>query len=88
MLIHSQTPPGISVMRRLKGQIKYRFEELPTGARIQITTTNAEALTVIHQFSELQPRGARKNRGLLGKQPTARELRWRRHDARKELALL
>ena len=54
MLIHSRTPPGVPVMKRLKADIKYRFEEMERGGRVRITTTNREALAAIHEFLRFQ----------------------------------
>jgi hypothetical protein len=54
MLVHQQNPPGADVMKRLKDQITYRFEETPQGGRIRITATNAEAVSAIHKFLVFQ----------------------------------
>ncbi|HEY0174466.1 MAG TPA: hypothetical protein VGB98_25845 [Pyrinomonadaceae bacterium] len=54
MLIHDRTPPGVPVMRRLKGEIKYDYEEAERGARVRIRTTNAEALAAVHEFLRFQ----------------------------------
>jgi hypothetical protein len=54
MLIHAQTPPGVQVMRRLKSEIKYDYEEAERGARVRIRTVNAEALAAVHEFLRFQ----------------------------------
>jgi hypothetical protein len=54
MLIHAQTPPGVPVMKRLKANIKYRFEETERGGRVRITTTNPDALAAVHEFLRFQ----------------------------------
>ena len=36
MLIHEQTPSGVPVMQKSKGDIKYNFEEIDRGAAVQI----------------------------------------------------
>jgi hypothetical protein len=54
MLIHSQTPPGVPVMKRLKSTIKYRFENTERGGRIRITTSNREARSAVHDFLAFQ----------------------------------
>ncbi len=54
MLIHVQTPPGVPVMKRLKGEIKYQYEETDRGARVLIATSNAKALAAIHDFLRFQ----------------------------------
>ncbi|MGH9935527.1 MAG: hypothetical protein ACREAM_04720, partial [Blastocatellia bacterium] len=50
MFIHAQTPPGVPVMKRLKAEIKYQFEELERGGRVLISTDNPEAVKAIHAF--------------------------------------
>jgi hypothetical protein len=52
--IHAQTPPGVEVMKRLKGEISYRYEETPKGGKVTITTTNAEAIGAVHDFLKFQ----------------------------------
>lgn len=54
MLIHAKNPPGTDVMTRLKVDIAYRLEPLPSGARVRITTANATALGAIHAFLRFQ----------------------------------
>lgn len=54
MFIHSQTPPGVPAMKRLKAEIKYEFEELEKGGRVRISTSNAEAIKSIHEFLRFQ----------------------------------
>jgi len=54
MLIHAQTPPGVPVMKRLKADIKYRFQETARGGRILITTVNPDALAAVHEFLRFQ----------------------------------
>lgn len=54
MLIHAKNPPGVEVMARLKGEIAYRLDPLPSGARVHISTANPAALEAIHAFVRLQ----------------------------------
>jgi hypothetical protein len=54
LLIHAKNPPGTDVMMRLKADIGYRLESLPSGARVRITTANAEALEAVHAFLRFQ----------------------------------
>ena len=54
MFIHAQTPPGVPVMKRLKAEIEYQFEELERGARIRVSTRNDEAIKAIHEFLRFQ----------------------------------
>jgi hypothetical protein len=54
ILIHDQTPPGVPVMKELKGEIKYNFEEIDRGAAVRISTKNPKALKAIHDFLRFQ----------------------------------
>lgn len=56
MLIHDQTPPGVPVMKKLKSEIQYKFEETEQGALVRIATRNPEALSAIHDFLKFQIR--------------------------------
>ena len=54
MIIHEQIPPGVPVMKELKGEIKYDFEELDRGAAVRISTKNPDALKAIQDFLRFQ----------------------------------
>jgi hypothetical protein len=54
MFVHDRVPPGVPVMERLKTDIKYTFEETERGARVRITTANADALAAVHEFLRFQ----------------------------------
>jgi hypothetical protein len=54
LAVHDKYPDGIPVMQRLKGEIRYTFEETPQGGRVLIKTANPQALDAIHQFLEFQ----------------------------------
>ena len=54
MLIHKQSPPGVSVMKSEKAKIEYAFEEIEKGGRVTIKTKDAEALKAVHDFLRFQ----------------------------------
>lgn len=54
MLVHAELPPGVPVMKNLKSDIKYSFQELEQGGRVRIRTKNPEALAAIHEFLRYQ----------------------------------
>ena len=54
MLIHDQTPPGVPVMKQLKDQIKYEFENVDSGGRVRISTSSREAIDAVHEFLRFQ----------------------------------
>jgi hypothetical protein len=54
MFIHAQKPPGVSVMQRLKAEIKYQFEELDRGGLVRFSANKHEAVKAIHEFLRFQ----------------------------------
>lgn len=56
LAVHDKVPDGVPAMQRLKGNIRYTFEETPSGGRILVKTTNSQALDAIHQFLRFQIR--------------------------------
>ena len=54
MLIHGQVPPGVPTLQRLKAQVTYRYEDIPRGGRVVISTSNNEALDASHEFLRFQ----------------------------------
>ena len=54
MFVHDQTPPGVETMKKLKDQIHYTYEPTENGGRVAISSTNAEAVTAIHEFLKFQ----------------------------------
>jgi hypothetical protein len=54
MLIHDRVPPGVPVMERLRGEIRYNYEDVKRGGRVTIKTANGEALRAVHEFLRFQ----------------------------------
>jgi hypothetical protein len=54
MLIHGQTPSGVPVMKTLRAEIKYQFEETANGGLVRITTSNTEGLAAVYEFLRFQ----------------------------------
>lgn len=54
MFIHDQTPPGVAVMKQLKTEIRYEFENTARGGRVNIKTDNPEARAAVHDFLRFQ----------------------------------
>jgi hypothetical protein len=54
MFVHDTVPPGVPEMKRLQKQIRYAFEETPTGGRVAISSTDKEARNAIHRFLRFQ----------------------------------
>ena len=46
--------PGAATLGRLKSAVKYTFASTPAGARIEILTTNEQAVQAVHDFLRFQ----------------------------------
>ena len=51
---HGEVPPGVAGMRKRKDRIAYRYEDLPHGGAVRITTSDARALDAVHAFLRYQ----------------------------------
>jgi hypothetical protein len=54
MFVHDQVPPGVPVMKEKRAEISYSFEDLPSGGKVRLKTTNPDALKAIHDFLRFQ----------------------------------
>jgi predicted lipid-binding transport protein (Tim44 family) len=54
MLVHDTNVPGTAEMGKLKDHITYRYAETPKGGRVNIITTDAQALAAVHAFLKFQ----------------------------------
>jgi hypothetical protein len=54
MFVHDTVPPGVPEMKKLREDIRYSFEETPTGGRVVIFSSDKEALAAIHRFLRFQ----------------------------------
>jgi hypothetical protein len=54
LFVHDEPVRGTETMARLRGQVSYSYEDVPNGGRVRITTRDAHALTVIHEFLRYQ----------------------------------
>ncbi len=52
--VHGHAPDGVAAMKRLARKITYRYEPLPNGARVRITSANADAIAAVHDFLRFQ----------------------------------
>jgi hypothetical protein len=58
MFVHDQTPPGVPEMVKLRNQnqIHYKYEDVAQGARVVISSANAEAVKAVQKFLRFQIR--------------------------------
>ena len=57
MLVHdTKNVPGVAALSKFKDAIKYTFAETPAGGRVDIVTTNRDALAAVHEFLTFQIR--------------------------------
>jgi hypothetical protein len=54
MFIHGTVPPGADVLKERRALLTYRFEPMPAGGRLGITTKDADALAALHAFLRFQ----------------------------------
>lgn len=54
LFIHAQTPPGTDVMKALKKELDYRYEETKLGGKLTIKSAHREAVAAVHRFLEFQ----------------------------------
>ena len=54
MLVHDTNVPGAADLTRLKSRLQYNFVETPTGGRVDIVTTDKDALAALHTFLRFQ----------------------------------
>ena len=50
MFVHDRMPDGVPVMKELKDEITYKYEELESGGEVRLTSQNADAVGAIHEF--------------------------------------
>jgi len=55
MLVHdSKNVPGTKLMIERKGVIRYQYVETPNGGRVNIVTSDPDALAAVHTFLKFQ----------------------------------
>ena len=54
MAVHDQVPPGVPALERLRAAVIYSYSDTDGGGRVELRTTNAEALRAIHEFLRFQ----------------------------------
>ena len=55
MLVHdTKDVPGTRDLARLKDKLKYAYVETPLGGRVDVVTTDADALAAVHAFLTFQ----------------------------------
>ena len=54
MLIHDTNVPGTEKMAALKSRIRFVYVETPVGGRLDVFTTDKDALAAVHEFMRFQ----------------------------------
>jgi hypothetical protein len=54
MLVHDTSVPGAADLARLKARVRYTYVATAGGGRVDIVTTDAEALAAVHRFLRFQ----------------------------------
>jgi hypothetical protein len=56
LFIHDKAPDGVATLKARRHSLTYRFEELPSGGKVVIRTSEPPALEALHQFLRFQIR--------------------------------
>jgi hypothetical protein len=51
---HNEMPPGVKTMKSRLKALTFRYDELPTGGRVVITTTDTKARAAVQEFLRYQ----------------------------------
>jgi hypothetical protein len=51
---HSEQPPGVATLQRLKAELTYSYSDTELGGIVRISTSNSEALDAVHTFLRYQ----------------------------------
>ena len=55
MIVHDRKDvPGTKELARLKDKLKYAYVKMPAGGRVEIVTTDKDALAALHAFLKFQ----------------------------------
>ena len=54
MFVHDGLPPGVTAMKILKATIRYKYEEISSGGRVRIESSDPVSLAAIHDFLRFQ----------------------------------
>jgi len=54
VFIHDKPPPGVDVLKARRETLIFRYEDLPSGGRVRVTTDDGEALAALHAFLRFQ----------------------------------
>jgi hypothetical protein len=54
MFVHDRMPDGVPVMKKLKNEIRYKYEDIERGGKVILTSENSKAIEAIHDFLRFQ----------------------------------
>ena len=54
MFVHDRMPDGVPVMKELKNEITYKYEDMDRGGKVILTSENVKAIDAIHDFLRFQ----------------------------------
>ena len=54
MLVHGTAVPGTAELIRLKDRVRYQYVQTPNGGRVDITTSDPDAVAAVHRFLRFQ----------------------------------
>ena len=54
---HGEVLPGVRTMQKRKNALAFRYEDMPSGGRVRITTSDVKVTEAVHEFLRYQIRG-------------------------------
>ncbi|HEV2116923.1 MAG TPA: hypothetical protein VGR48_12910 [Terriglobales bacterium] len=54
LFTHGRVPPGVPVLKRMKGLILYKYQDTEDGGQVGITSRDFQAVAAIHEFLRFQ----------------------------------
>jgi hypothetical protein len=54
IFIHQKPPPGVDMLKERRARLAFRYEDLPAGGKVVMTTKDADALAALHAFLRFQ----------------------------------
>jgi hypothetical protein len=53
---HAELPPGVRTMQARRNRLAFRYENMPAGARVRISTSDPKVADAVHEFLRYQIR--------------------------------
>lgn len=54
MFVHDRVPPGVTTMKLMKETIRYSYEDMASGGKVRLQSSNPIAVAATHDFIRFQ----------------------------------